>query len=106
MLDTIGRATRQLGLTDEELFTAVSDFSSTAGQHASERGAVLEQICSVSKQRKEILSSGAIALCRQQIAALGAIANPPPPDRGRWQVFPLTLFSALIAEERKVSVTI
>jgi len=34
------------------------------------------------------------------------IANPPPPDRGRWQVFPLTLFSALIAEERKVSVTI
>jgi hypothetical protein len=43
---------------------------------------VLEQICSVSKQRKEILSSGAIALCRQQIAALGADCEPPSPRPG------------------------
>jgi hypothetical protein len=64
-----GTSDRQLGLTDEVLFTAVSDFSSTAGQHASERGAVLEQVCSVSKQLREMLSSDAIALCYQQFAA-------------------------------------
>src|SRR4029077_2072368 len=82
VLDKMGRATRQLALTDEVRFTAVSDFSSTAGQHASVRGAVLEQVCSVSKQRRQMPSSGAIALCYQQSAAARAGEVEPLPQNG------------------------